>query len=154
MTDRTRITIDVARREDIPALVVLLQQLFSIEQDFSPTPEKQRHGLEALLAQPQAAHVAVARAADGAVLGMASAQLVISTAEGAPSAWVEDVVVADNYRGRGIGRRLLAAVLAWVHAQGATRAQLLVDVDNAPALVFYDRLGWQATRLCARRLSW
>ncbi|MEY3974551.1 MAG: hypothetical protein RIS59_912, partial [Pseudomonadota bacterium] len=33
------------------------------------------------------------------------------------------------------------------------RAQLLVDLDNPPALDFYQHLGWAETRLAARRLS-
>jgi len=84
---------------------------------------------------------------------MASVQLVISTAEGAPSAWVEDVVVQEDWRGQGVGRALLEAVLDWARVRGAVRAQLLADLDNAPALAFYDRLGWQPTRLGARRLK-
>jgi GNAT superfamily N-acetyltransferase len=84
---------------------------------------------------------------------MVSAQLVISTAEGAPSAWVEDMVVRADCRGEGLGRALLEALLAWAADQGATRAQLLVDLDNAPALGYYQHLGWQATKLAARRVS-
>jgi GNAT superfamily N-acetyltransferase len=84
---------------------------------------------------------------------MATAQLVISTAEGAPSAWIEDVVVREDWRGNGVGRALLDAVLAWARSQGAVRAQLLADLDNAPALAFYDKLDWQPTRLGARRLK-
>jgi GNAT superfamily N-acetyltransferase len=78
--------------------------------------------------------------------------LVISTAEGAPSAWIEDVVIEADWRGKGLGRALLAYVLQWARSQGATRAQLLADLDNAPALEFYEHLGWQSTRLGARRL--
>lgn len=147
------LSIAPAATADIPELLSLLEALFSIEQDFRPDPERQRRGLELLLARPDAARVLVARNAAGKVLGMASAQLVISTAEGAPSAWIEDVVVAEGHRGAGIGGALLAAVLDWAKARGATRAQLLADLDNAPALHFYERLGWQPTRLGARRIS-
>ena len=35
----------------------------------------------------------------------------------------------------------------------ATRAQLLADLDNQPALDYYQHLGWQETQLIARRLS-
>jgi GNAT superfamily N-acetyltransferase len=50
-----------------------------------------------------------------------------------------------------VGRALRDAVLDWARRMGASRAQLLADLDNAPALGFYDRLDWQATRLGARR---
>lgn len=143
-------TLSTATGQDIPELIELLGVLFSIEQDFTPAPEKQQRGLAALLESPTG-HIAIARDNLGRAIGMATAQLVISTAEGAPSAWIEDVVIRDEWRGKGLGRNLLDAVLDWARAQGATRAQLLADLDNTPALAFYDRLGWQATRLGARR---
>ena len=146
------VTLDAATPADLPDLVALLHRLFAIEQDFQADPEKQIQGLTRLMASPAMAHIAVARDGDGRVVAMVSAQLVISTAEGAPSAWIEDMVVAPEWQGRGVGRRVLAAVLAWAKDQGATRAQLLADLDNAPALAYYDHLGWQATRLGARRL--
>lgn len=146
------VTLDAATPADIPDLVALLHRLFAIEQDFQADPEKQIQGLTRLIASPAMAHIAVARDGDGRVVAMVSAQLVISTAEGAPSAWIEDMVVAPEWQGQGVGRRVLAAVLAWAKDQGATRAQLLADLDNAPALAYYDHLGWQATRLGARRL--
>ncbi|MGK2951121.1 MAG: GNAT family N-acetyltransferase [Thiobacillus sp.] len=136
---------------DIPELIELLGVLFSIEQDFRPNTDKQRRGLAALLASPTG-HVAIARDHSSRAVGMATVQLVISTAEGAPSAWIEDVVVREDWRGHGLGRALLDAVLDWARSQGAVRAQLLADLDNTPALAFYDRLDWQPTRLGARRL--
>jgi GNAT superfamily N-acetyltransferase len=140
-----------ATAADIPDLIELLGVLFSIEQDFTPDTDKQRRGLAALLASP-GGHIAIARDASAGAVGMATAQLVISTAEGAPSAWIEDVVVREDWRGKGLGRALLGTVLAWARTQGAVRAQLLADLDNAPALAFYDRLDWQPTRLGAWRL--
>lgn len=140
-----------ASEADIPELIDLLGVLFSIEQDFTPDIDKQRRGLAALLASATG-HIAIARDETLRAVGMATAQLVISTAEGAPSAWVEDVVVREDWRGHGLGRALLDAVLDWARSQGAARAQLLADLDNAPALAFYERLGWQTTRLGARRL--
>jgi GNAT superfamily N-acetyltransferase len=82
---------------------------------------------------------------------MGSAQLVISTAEGAPSAWIEDIVVHPAYRRRGIGKLLLEHLLAWAKTRGATRAQLVADKDNTGAELFYNGLGWHATRLAVRR---
>lgn len=141
-----------AATEDIPELVALLAVLFDIEQDFRADSEKQHRGLALLIAEPRAV-VLAARRPGGPVVAMATAQLVISTAEGAASAWIEDVVVDEGHRGRGLGTRLLAALLDWARDAGARRAQLLVDLDNPPALDFYASLGWTGTRLAARRLS-
>ena len=148
------ITIDNATPSDIPVLVELLAELFSIEADFKPDTERQVLGLSLLLSNAEQAVIKVARdtAKDCAVVGMVSAQLVISTAQGTPSAWLEDMVVSHEYRSAGIGRQLLDAVQEWAKARGATRAQLLVDTENLPAIGYYQHLGWESTQLQARRL--
>jgi ribosomal protein S18 acetylase RimI-like enzyme len=141
-----------ALESDIPQLLQLLQALFTIEQDFAADAACQQRGLKRLLAEPgDRAALFVARVG-GDVAGMASGQLVISTAEGAPSVWIEDVIVAEHFRSRGIGRALLRSVLDWACAQGATRAQLLADRDNAAAIAFYRRVGLDTTNLIALRL--
>ena len=137
---------------DVPALVGLLAILFSIEKDFQPDISKQETGLSLLINNTQTATIQVARNHANQVIGMVSAQLVISTAQGAPSAWVEDMVVDSAYRGQGIGMQLLQNALNWAKKNGATRAQLLVDIENSEALSYYQHLKWQATQLQARRV--
>ncbi|MGE5611022.1 MAG: GNAT family N-acetyltransferase [Bacillota bacterium] len=132
-------------------MVLLLRELFTIEQDFSADSARQEKGLRLLLEHPDRAAIMVARDSTGRAIGMVSGQIVISTAEGAPSVWIEDLVVAGPYRGHGLGRTLLQQAIQWAGSKGATRAQLLVDLDNHPALDFYTHLGWQATRLGMRR---
>jgi ribosomal protein S18 acetylase RimI-like enzyme len=149
MTDAP--SIRPAQEPDLPSLVELLRQLFALEPDFKADPERQRRGLGLLLAAPERAVVLVAERA-GKVIGMVTGQLVISTAEGAPSAWLEDMVVGAAERGRGTGPLLLDALQAWAIRRGATRLQLLADRENAPALRFYEKARWQPTRMiCLRK---
>jgi len=150
--DRSQFTIAAAQVVDGPALRSLLGELFTLEQDFLPDAARQAAGLTQLLADRQRGAIVVARDPAGSVIGMVSGQLVISTAEGAYSVWVEDLIVQAAWRGRGVGAALLAGVLQWAQERGATRAQLLVDDANAPALAFYAHQGWQTTHLVARRL--
>lgn len=145
--ETTPYSIDSAGAQDIEPLLSLLADLFTIEQDFHPDPARQSAGLRLLLASPSTAAVLVARTHCGQVVGMVTGQLVISTAEGAPSIWVEDLVVAQPHRGQGVGRRLLEAVLQWGQTHGAARAQLLADIDNDSAQGFYQRLGWHPLRM-------
>lgn len=149
---QTKLQLDNAALEDMPALISLLNTLFSIEQDFTPNVGNQKKGLELLIQSPQSGVIKVLRDASGVAVGMVSAQLVISTAQGAPSAWVEDMVISEPYRAQGHGRALLKSALDWAKEKGATRAQLLVDSDNAPALGYYQHLGWQASSMGMRRL--
>ena len=147
-----KIHIHDATLNDIPELVQLLAELFSIEKDFKPDATKQIIGLELLIKNARQGVIKVARHSEGYIVGMVSAQLVISTAQGAPSAWVEDMIISKNYRAEGLGRVLLDAVLRWAKDKGATRAQLLVDTDNAPAIGYYQHLGWETTQLQAWRI--
>ncbi len=154
--EKPSLLIRAALSSDIPALSALLHQLFSIEQDFTPDNAKQVAGLTQLLQHPERGTILIAQNASsedsGEVIAMVSAQLVISTAQGSPSAWIEDMVVEQAWRSQGVGRQLLTAILDWARLKGATRAQLLVDMDNPPALAYYDHLGWRSTRLQARQL--
>ena len=82
---------------------------------------------------------------------MVTAQTVVSTAEGGESVWIEDVIVRDAFRRRGIGRKLVQAVEQWCSGRGVTRMQLLADGSNEPAMEFYPRRGWTRTGMVAFR---
>lgn len=147
--------IEPAQRADIPRLVDLLNDLFGVELDFTADASHQVRGLELLIAEAAKSDrltVVVARDGKGQAVGMASAQLVISTAEGASSAWIEDVVVHSEFRRQGIGKLLVEHLLEWAGARGAARAQLLTDTKNESAELFYNGLGWQTTQLVVRRI--
>ena len=143
--------IRAAGEADLDAMLQLIASLFALEPDFAFDPGKVRRGLHLLLARVEAAALWVAEQ-DGQVVGLCSAQIVISTAEGGPVAWVEDVVVSPVLRGQGIGRLLLDAVATWAMRRGLTRLQLLADHENEAALGFYRHQGWQATRMICLRL--
>ncbi len=143
------IRIEPATAHDLDALGGLLQQLFAIEADFHFDVAKTGRALQQLIDDNRAC-VLVARE-DDKVIGMCTAQLVISTAEGAYSAWVEDVVIDSQHRGKGLGKQLLNVLEEWAKGQGATRLQLLADMQNEPALEFYRHNGWQQLQLQAWR---
>jgi ribosomal protein S18 acetylase RimI-like enzyme len=143
------VAIRPARQQDLEQLVELLRLLFSVEEDFNIDFGKQYQGLALMLNNDRGQ--VLAAEVDGRVVGMVTGQLVVSTAEGGPSVLVEDMVVASGQRGRGVGRALLTALAHWARQQGATRMQLLADVNNQPALGYYRHLGWQDTALVCRR---
>lgn len=140
-----------ARREDVPALCELLEELFSIEKDFSHNPEAQTSGLRLLVDDPSGRSLILVAEEGSEVIGMCSVQLVISTAEGGWAGIVEDLVVREDKRNSGIGTRLLTEVGDWCREKGVARIQLLCDWDNRPALDFYAVNGWRATNLIALR---
>ena len=149
---KSNISIENARIHDIPALMGLLATLFQIEADFQADVVKQTKGLTLLINSTENGVIKVAKNQEGQVIGMVSAQLVISTAQGSPSAWIEDMVIKEAYRGEGVGKALLDEALVWAKNKGATRAQLLVDTENTSALGYYAHLGWESTQLQARKI--
>jgi GNAT superfamily N-acetyltransferase len=142
--------IRLASAADLDAMVDLIGALFTLEPDNAFDAGKARRGLGMLLARPDAAALWVAED-DGVVIGLCSAQINISTVEGGPVAWIEDVIVKPEARGQGIGRQLLDAVDSWATRRGLTRLQLLADRQNEPALDFYRHLDWRETRLVCLR---
>lgn len=139
-----------AQTKDLPALIHLLQELFSIEEDFTFDAEKQAVGLTLLLGS-ETARILVAEN-NKKVVGMATAQLVVSTAEGGTAMVVEDVVVVKNMRQKGVATDLLTHLIDWGRDKGATRLQLLADKNNNPALEFYQKKGFTTTQLiCLRK---
>ena len=152
VSETAEVTVRPAKISDLPALVDLLCQLFSIEIDFAVRPKRHARGLRLLLGavRRRRAYVAVAESHDE-VVGMATVQAVVSTAEGARSGWIEDVVVREDLRGAGVGTTLMADIARWARDNGLVRLQLLADRRNRPALAFYDRLAFQTTNMICLR---
>lgn len=134
--------IDDATAADLDAMAGLLAELFTLESDFVPERDKQLAGLRLILDDRSIGRLFVLRV-DGRVAGMANALLTVSTAEGRRVVLLEDVVVGAAWRGRGYGRALVEHVVAWARAEGLARITLLADRDNAAALAFYQRLGFE-----------
>lgn len=143
-------TVEFATAADLPAMADLLHELFTLESDFKPEREKQLRGLQLILDTPQIGRLFVLRV-DGQVAGMANALITVSTAQGTRVLLLEDVIVSAKYRTAGLGRQLVEHVCAWAKAEGMTRVTLLADQDNAKALAFYDRLGFEKSAMVVRR---
>lgn len=142
--------ISPAKQQDLEEMLLLLEQLFGIEADFSFNASRQKKGLELLLDSSNS--VVMVAKDQHSIIAMGTAQLVISTAEGGPSLLVEDVVVKPSRQNQGIGSKLLQTLGDWGADRGARRMQLLADQKNSPALAFYHRGGWQQTQLiCLRK---
>ncbi len=136
--------------DDIEPMCILLEELFAIETNFRTEREKQRRGLGMLIEDPQS--LVLVAVLNVSVLGMCSIQPLISTAQGSKVGLVEDVIVKKEFRGIGIGRRMLDFAGEWALKQGMTRLQLLADNKNMSARQFYHAIGWSETgMICMRK---
>ncbi len=134
-----------AKSTDLKSLIELLRILFALEKDFSFHACRQHRGLEMMLENDRGIMLVAER--DTQVIGMCSGQLMISTAEGGFSLLVEDVVVDERWRGRGVGKKLLQALEDWAGKRDTVRFQLLADQSNKAGLKFYHNQSWQNTEL-------
>jgi GNAT superfamily N-acetyltransferase len=142
--------IDDAKDSDIEAMADLLVSLFNQEADFAPDRAKQVRGLTLILSNPEIGRLFVARA-DGRVVGMVSLLFTISTALGQRVCWLEDMVVANQARGKGLGSQLLAHAIDFAEANGLGRITLLTDKVNQQAQRFYVRHGFALSEMTPMR---
>lgn len=98
------------------------------------------HWSAEFLADPRH-HLAVAiDDASGLVVGMASGVHYVHP-DKPPELWVNEVGVAPTHQGQGVGRRVLAALLAHGRALGCDAAWVLTTTDNSAARRLYGAVG-------------
>lgn len=90
-------------------------------------PAEEPHGLVALI--------------DGAACGIAHYLFHRSTWAAACYCYLEDLYVASDARGNGVGRALIAAVYDRADRAGATRVYWNTEETNQTARALYDRVG-------------
>ncbi len=55
--------------------------------------------------------------------------------------WIYYLAVRPDLRGQGVGTALFYAAEQWLRTRAVPKIQLMVRVDNAAAMAFYDRIG-------------
>jgi GNAT superfamily N-acetyltransferase len=144
--------IEQATIEDLPQLTDLLHDLFSSEGDFVPDRQKQMRGLRLILEQPSRGRVFVYRW-NGIILGMINLLFTISTAEGGFVILLEDVIVRQEYRGRGVGAQLLDHAVSYARKKEFLRVTLLTDRLNEEGQEFFKRHGFFESKMIPLRLT-
>ncbi len=109
----------------------------------APALEK---ALELFLARPELGFVWIAQVEETASFVTVGACVVcyaISTSRGSLVAKLDDVSIRADWRGRGIGKRMLEALIAHLGARGVTRIDCGCHRQNAGAWNFYERMGFR-----------
>jgi rubredoxin/GNAT superfamily N-acetyltransferase len=142
--------IRIAEQQDIGPCARLLGVLFGQEQEFKADLHTQEEGLRLIIENPSAGTLFVCEL-DGAVVGMVSLLTTISTALGRKTALLEDMIVSPEFRGKGIGSRLIQYACDWAREHGLARITLLTDGDNLPAHRFYTEKGFSRSDMVVFR---
>jgi len=98
-----------------------------------------RHGLEEIVASP-VTRLLAATGDDGRWLGMTT--LVVFRLPSGLRAWIEDVVVDEEARGRGVGEALTREALECARRSGARTVELTSRPSREAANRLYRRLGF------------
>jgi Acetyltransferases len=143
--------ITLATLADIDELAYLLNVLFTQDIEFEPDDEKQKSGLRQIIETPDCGEILTMKI-DGKVVGMVSLLYSISTALGGKVATLEDMVIAEEFRQKGLGTELLSEAISFAKKRGCLRLTLLTDFDNETAIKFYQRAGFNLSKMVPLRL--
>ncbi len=127
---------------DVPVIVRLVRDLAEYEKALDEVELTEEQLAAALFPDghdPAAfAHVAEV---DGEVVGMAVWFLSFSTWTGSHGVWLEDLYVAPEHRGLGLGQELLRTLAGVCVERGYHRLEWWVLDWNAPSIGFYESIG-------------
>jgi GNAT superfamily N-acetyltransferase len=151
--------IRAATPDDVPEIARMIRELaaFEREPDQARATDEQLH--TALFGDDAAASVLLALDDDGSPVGFALWYRSFSTWEGVPGLYLEDLYVAEDQRGSGLGRALLSALARIVVHRGWSRLEWAVLRWNSGSIAFYDALGgkplddWLTYRISGRSLD-
>ena len=129
-------TIRPARPADAEILVNLVHEL-AVYERLESQAEATADDFRRWLFGPQRAAEAALAEVDGKPVGFAIWFSTFSTFRGQPGLYLEDVFVCPEYRGRGIGRALLATVARLAVDRGCGRLEWSVLDWNVPSIAFY-----------------
>jgi GNAT superfamily N-acetyltransferase len=134
-----------ARSSDSAALNGLYRQLHLGDYDsFGLTLSRMRRALEVVARNPNQSLLVAAHHRE--VIGSLHVLIFRHLGHGlSPTAIVENVVVHDAWRSRGVGERLIEAAIALARKHKCYKLSLTSNVTRHRAHRFYERLGWRRT---------
>ena len=125
---------------DVDVLLAMMREYYAFDRlELEPTAA--RAALHGLLAEPERGEVWLAEQG-GAPVGYAVLCLGWSLEFHGRDAFVDEIFVAENTRGTGVGRELLARLEKRCRAVGVRALHLEVDHENRRALEMYRRAGF------------
>lgn len=153
-----KLSLASGRPEDVPVILDLIRALGDYERLAHEVVATEQDLHRWLFGPRPAAEVVLAR--EGVeVVGFALFFHNFSTFLGQPGLYLEDIFVKPQWRGHGVGRRLLVHLAALAVERGCGRMEWSVLDWNGPALGFYRRLGarvmddWRICRLTGDQLA-
>ena len=135
-----RAEIRPATEDDVPIILSLIRELAEYERLSNEVVATEGLLRESLFGERRGAEVLIA-CCKGAPAGFALFFHSFSTFLGRPGIYLEDLYVKPKFRGRGIGRALLAHLARLAKERGCGRLEWAVLDWNEPAIKLYKSIG-------------
>lgn len=145
------IRIRPAGAEDLPRLISLYGSLYDLMHNGMGVPfELNDPELEVLLPailRSKLCYLAVAESHTGEICGFVYATVSrmdrkMRFGERVLAGKIQDICVAEGYRGHGLGTRLLASAEAWMQQSGAGFCEGEVALKNTPSMRLFQQNGY------------
>jgi ribosomal protein S18 acetylase RimI-like enzyme len=135
-----QITIRPIEEKEFPAIIELFREFATFEK----RPEKMTNSVERLQREKEHFHCFVAVDATDRIIGYATYFFSYHTWTG-KCLHMDDLYVKPDFRGMGIGQRLLDEVIALAKDSACHKVRWQVSDWNTPAQEFYKKLGAEIT---------
>lgn len=150
-----QVTIRSAHLSDLERLLVFEQAIIDAERPFDATirdgPDVGYYDLEELLSSPDAEVVVAEVGVEMIGSGFARIERSEAYLKHDEHSYLGFMYVVPKHRGRGINKKIIAALEEWSLSKGVTEMQLEVYVDNIGAIRAYEKSGYSRLILTMRK---
>jgi len=150
-----QVNIRTAKPSDLPVLLTFEQAIIESERPFDETirsgDDVHYYDLESLISSPDA-EVVVAELGPK-IIGSGYARIETSDPylKHREHSYLGFMYVVPEHRGKGINKKIIAALESWSLSKGVTEMQLEVYIENSAAIRAYEKSGYTGLILQMRR---
>ena len=136
------ITIREATEQDLPAIKGLMAELIEAASDTGDYDVNTALENCRVLLKNADSHTLVAEA-DGDVIGVVNLDIRRTILHSGLSGLIDEIVVAEGYRGKGVGRKLIDAAVEKCKLSGCCEIEVSTEFTNTKARSFYKSCGFE-----------
>jgi ribosomal protein S18 acetylase RimI-like enzyme len=140
------IVIRKAKKSDLPAIKRLLTELINAMDDTECIAMRVAPGIWEHLLRDARSHFLVATAG-GTAVGLIHFTTRQTVLHRSPSGMIDELIVTNEYQGKGIGRQLVLAAIERCRQLGCCEVEVSTEQTNLKARKFYRKCGFDKTEI-------